>query len=62
MSQAELNPDAVNHRKRKSRGKTKGRVVDLNSLLEVQRLLGDSSRKPDLLVEHLHRIQDNYGH
>ncbi len=62
MSQAELNPDAVNHRKRKSRGKTKGRVVDLNSLLEVQRLLGDSARTPDLLIEHLHKIQDHYGH
>ena len=62
MSQAELNPDAVNHRKRKSRGKTKGRVVDLNSLLEVQRLLGDSSRTQDLLIEHLHKIQDHYGH
>ena len=62
MSQAELTADAVNHRKKKSRGKTKGRVVDLNSLLEVQRLLGDASRARDLLIEHLHKIQDHYGH
>ncbi|MEM7562144.1 MAG: NAD(P)H-dependent oxidoreductase subunit E [Pseudomonadota bacterium] len=62
MSQAELKPDAVNHRKKKSRGKIKGRVVDLNALIEVQRLLGDASRSADLLIEHLHKIQDHYGH
>jgi len=62
MSQPELNTDAVDNRKQRRRGKTKGRVVDLNALLEVQRLLGDESRAQDLLIEHLHKIQDNYGH
>ncbi len=62
MSQPELNPAAVDNRKQRRRGKTKGRVVDLNALLEVQNLLGDESRARDLLIEHLHKIQDHYGH
>ncbi|UCH40679.1 MAG: NAD(P)H-dependent oxidoreductase subunit E, partial [Gammaproteobacteria bacterium] len=62
MSQPELNSDAVDNRKQRRRGKTKGRVVDLNALLEVQNLLGDESRQRDLLIEHLHKIQDHHGH
>ena len=62
MSQPELNPDAVDNRKQRRRGKTKGRVVDLNALLEVQNLLGDAPRQRDLLIEHLHRIQDQFGY
>ena len=62
MSQPELNSDAVDNRKQRRRGKTKGRIVDLNALLEVQALLGDESRTPDLLIEHLHKIQDARGH
>ena len=62
MSQPELNTDAVDNRKQRRRGKTKGRVVDLNALLEVQTLLGDESRAQDLLIEHLHKIQDKHGH
>ena len=62
MPQPQLNPDAVDNRKQRRRGKTKGRIVDLNALLEVQNLLGDESRQRDLLIEHLHKIQDHYGH
>ena len=62
MSQPEKNTDAVNNRKQGRRGKTKGRVVDLNALLEVQNLLGDASRERDLLIEHLHKIQDKFHH
>ncbi|MBT8434901.1 MAG: NAD(P)H-dependent oxidoreductase subunit E, partial [Gammaproteobacteria bacterium] len=62
MSQPELNIDAVDNRKQRRRGKTKGRVVDLNALLEVQSLLGDESRAQELLIEHLHKIQDKHGH
>ena len=62
MSQPEINAAAVDNRKQRRRGKTKGRVVDLNALLEVQNLLGDESRRRDLLIEHLHKIQDHYGH
>ncbi len=62
MPQADINPDSVDHRKKRNRGKTKGRIVDLSALLQVQGLLGDESRARDLLIEHLHKIQDKYGH
>ena len=62
MSQPEHNSNAVDNRKQGRRGKPKGRVVDLNALLEVQSLLGDASRERDLLIEHLHKIQDKFHH
>jgi formate dehydrogenase beta subunit len=40
----------------------KGRDVDPRALAEVRALLGDEPRRPDLLIEHLHRIQDARGH
>jgi len=40
----------------------KGRQVDPKALAEVQALLGDESRQKDLLIEHLHKIQDEYHH
>jgi formate dehydrogenase len=62
MSQPEQDISAVDNRKKGRRGKVKGRVVDLNALLEVQALLGDESREPDRLIEHLHKIQDKFRH
>jgi formate dehydrogenase len=62
MSQPEQNTDVVDNRKQGRRGKPKGRVVDLNALLEVQGLLGDEARDRDLLIEHLHKIQDKFKH
>ncbi|HKA38302.1 MAG TPA: NAD(P)H-dependent oxidoreductase subunit E, partial [Burkholderiales bacterium] len=44
-----------------ARGKPKGRPVDPRALAEVQALLGDDPRRRDLLIEHLHKIQDRYG-
>jgi formate dehydrogenase len=38
----------------------KGRVVDPAALEEVRALLGDRPRRRDLLIEHLHLIQDHY--
>jgi len=38
----------------------KGRRVDPVALAEVQALLGASERRRDLLIEHLHLIQDRY--
>jgi formate dehydrogenase len=52
--------DAAVNKKR--RGNQKGRAVDPTALAEVQRLLGTEPRRRDLLIEHLHRIQDRYGH
>ena len=49
-------------RNRKPRRTPKGRQVDPAALNEVQALLGDRSRQRDLLIEHLHLIQDEYGH
>jgi NADH:ubiquinone oxidoreductase subunit F (NADH-binding)/NADH:ubiquinone oxidoreductase subunit E len=40
----------------------KGRSVDPKAREEVLTLLGDQSRQRDLLIEHLHRINDRYGH
>ena len=48
--------------RRKPRRTQKGRQVDLHALDEVRALLGDRPRRRDLLIEHLHLIQDQYGH
>jgi formate dehydrogenase len=40
----------------------KGRAVDPKALAEVQALLGDAPRRRELLIEHLHRINDRFGH
>ena len=32
------------------------------ALEDVRQLLGTASRQRDLLIEHLHRIQDRFGH
>ena len=40
----------------------KGRQVDPRALEEVRALLGERSRQRDLLIEHLHLIQDKYGY
>jgi formate dehydrogenase len=48
--------------KGKARSTPKGRQVDPQALLEVQQLLGEAPRRADLLIEHLHKIQDRYGH
>src|SRR5258707_15684635 len=47
--------------RRKGRDFPKGRQVDPTALDEVQALLGAASRQRDLLIEHLHLIQDEYG-
>ncbi|MDR7040226.1 MULTISPECIES: NAD(P)H-dependent oxidoreductase subunit E [Methylobacterium] len=39
----------------------KGRQVDPSAKVEIEALLGDRSRQRDLLIEHLHLIQDTYG-
>ncbi|MDA0239599.1 MAG: NAD(P)H-dependent oxidoreductase subunit E, partial [Proteobacteria bacterium] len=39
----------------------KGRQVDADALEDVRRLLRDKPRDRDLLIEHLHLIQDEFG-
>ncbi|MDD2917871.1 NADH-ubiquinone oxidoreductase-F iron-sulfur binding region domain-containing protein [Rhodoferax sp.] len=48
--------------KERKRQAPKGRRVDPVALAEVQSLLGDASRQADLLIEHLHKLQDRFGH
>jgi formate dehydrogenase len=43
-------------------GRPKGRATDPTARDRVRALLGDSSRRRDLLIEHLHRLQDADGH
>src|SRR6266704_339622 len=44
------------------RGTPKGRSVDPRAREEGRALLKDAALRRDLLIEHLHRIQDRYGH
>jgi formate dehydrogenase beta subunit len=43
------------------RATPKGRPVDAHAREEVLALLGDAPRRRDLLIEHLHLIQDHFG-
>ncbi|MGE3145596.1 MAG: NAD(P)H-dependent oxidoreductase subunit E [Pseudorhodoplanes sp.] len=48
--------------RRRPRKTPKGRQVDTRAQQEVAALLGERPRRRDLLIEHLHLIQDQYGH
>jgi formate dehydrogenase len=48
--------------RRRPRRTPKGRQIDTAALEEVQALLTDRPRRRDLLIEHLHLIQDHYGY
>ncbi len=52
----------ANDSRARKRQAPKGRRVDPAALVEVQQLLGGASRQADLLIEHLHKIQDHFGH
>jgi NADH:ubiquinone oxidoreductase subunit F (NADH-binding)/NADH:ubiquinone oxidoreductase subunit E len=58
-----LPPEDLGRKGRRRPGRTpKGRQVDPKALEEVLALLTDRPRRRDLLIEHLHLIQDHYGH
>ncbi|MEP7061067.1 MAG: NAD(P)H-dependent oxidoreductase subunit E [Betaproteobacteria bacterium] len=44
------------------RNHPKGRPVDPAALAEIRALLADSPLRRDLLIEHLHKVQDRFGH
>src|SRR3546814_18728680 len=48
--------------RRKAPKTPKGRQLDFDASAEVNALLGDRPRRPDLLIEHLLLFQDRYGH
>src|SRR3954466_11644410 len=54
-------PDIARKGRRRPPRTPKGRQVDLAALDEVRALLTDRPRRRDLLIEHLHLIQDHYG-
>jgi formate dehydrogenase len=59
LQQPRMHPGAG---RRKGMNTPKGRQVDPKALTEIQALLGNRSRQRDLLIEHLHLIQDRYKH
>src|SRR5688572_4991134 len=56
-----ISKDRKKDRKGRVRGTPKGRPVDPAARRDVLALLGDAPRRRDLLIEHLHRIQDRFG-
>jgi NADH:ubiquinone oxidoreductase subunit F (NADH-binding)/NADH:ubiquinone oxidoreductase subunit E len=58
-------PEPASKKKQRGSGRVrstpKGRRVDPQARQDVQALLGDEPRRRDLLIEHLHKIQDHYG-
>src|SRR6478735_2138197 len=53
-------PTGPKGKRARVRGTPKGRQVDPKAREEVLALLGDAPRRPDLLIEFLHLIQDKY--
>src|SRR6516165_777401 len=49
-------------RRNRPRKTPKGRQIDPRALDDVRALLGGRERRRDLLIEHLHLIQDRYSH
>ncbi len=47
--------------RRRGAGQPKGRQVDPAALAELREVLGDRERRRDLLIEHLHLLQDRFG-
>jgi formate dehydrogenase beta subunit len=46
----------------RAKTRPKGRALDHDALAEVKALLGAQSPRRDLLIEHLHVLQDHVGH
>src|SRR5277367_5485549 len=47
--------------RRRAKSTPKGRQIDPAAAHEIELLLGDRPRRRDLLIEHLHLIQDRYN-
>ncbi|MEO8311923.1 MAG: NAD(P)H-dependent oxidoreductase subunit E [Caldimonas sp.] len=48
--------------RQRKREAPRGRRVSPEARVAVRELLGDAPRRSDLLIEHLHKLQDRYGH
>lgn len=62
MIEQTINAQAIGKKTKRSRITSKGRQIEPKALVEVRQLLGNASRQKDLLIEHLHKIQDFYKH
>jgi len=49
-------------RSRGKKGRIQGRTTPVEALAAVRGLLGDAPRTRDMLIEHLHKIQDHFHH
>ena len=49
-------------RTRGKKGRISGRVIDKNCISQLEKLIDSESIKRDMLIEHLHKIQDTYHH
>lgn len=54
--------DSKSGTRKRKKGQGKGRMVDVNALMQVRDLMGDQPRQKDRLIEYLHLLQDHYGH
>ncbi len=61
MEQGNIQKTGAAEPRRGRRGQPKGRSVEQGALDEVQALLGNEPHRRDLLIEHLHKIQDKFG-
>lgn len=61
MNQVVIPLEATGLGRQRKRRQPKGRQVDSAALAEVRVALGDMPRRRDLLIEHLHCINDRYG-
>ena len=48
--------------RRRARGGPRGRALDARAMADIETLLVGRSRDRDQLIEHLHAIQDGFGH
>src|SRR6201992_986676 len=62
MSTTEQPSAPVGRTRNRPRRTPKGRQLDPQAVADIEALLTDRSRRRDLLIEHLHLIQDKYGH
>src|ERR1700728_2259094 len=62
MSITEPPSTPVGRTRNRPRRTPKGRQVDPRAAADIEALLTDRPRRHDLLIEHLHLIQDKYGY
>jgi formate dehydrogenase beta subunit len=60
MDQKVIPIQPIQELRRRKRQAPRGRRVNPTAIAEIQELLGDRPRRRDLLIEHLHLIQDRY--